>query len=249
MIYDQTKVHPSWQSFLKTEILTFLASANEAIGTQTNPEQSRILRFLEIDCHALKVVILGQDPYPAKGVATGRAFEVGGLTSWFSPFRQVSLKNILRAVYAQNQICQNGLPISSLSKTVMPSFSELKELMRTNIFQILPPHELFQAWEKQGVLLLNTSFSIIPGVPGSHASIWEPFTHMLLQWLSAERPHLSWFLWGSHAQRYLPDIVSGTTYLSRHPMMCSPSYPDDFLKNPCFVNTADDIDWTGMSVV
>jgi len=87
---------------------------------------------------------LGQDPYPQTGVATGRAFEVGTLKSWNQPFKNISLKNILRALYK----AYSGQIIK---------FSQLKEKF-DNEFSVLPPGKLFEHWEKQGVLLLNTSF-------------------------------------------------------------------------------------------
>lgn len=40
------------------------------------PPKEEALRFLSMDPDSIKVVILGQDPYPTPGVANGRAFAV-----------------------------------------------------------------------------------------------------------------------------------------------------------------------------
>lgn len=40
------------------------------------PNKENVLRFLEMDPLKIKVVIIGQDPYPTLGVANGRAFAV-----------------------------------------------------------------------------------------------------------------------------------------------------------------------------
>ena len=69
-------------------------------GIEITPPENLRLRFTNRDLSTVKVLILGQDPYPQSGVATGRAFEVGTLHSWFDNFRNTSLKNIVRAIYA-----------------------------------------------------------------------------------------------------------------------------------------------------
>ena len=69
-------------------------------GFEITPPENLQLRFTSQDLASVKILILGQDPYPQSGVATGRAFEVGTLHSWFDNFRNTSLKNIVRAIYA-----------------------------------------------------------------------------------------------------------------------------------------------------
>lgn len=53
---------------------------NEIINSidfnNVTPNKEYVLRFLEINPEDIKVVIIGQDPYPTKGVANGRAFAV-----------------------------------------------------------------------------------------------------------------------------------------------------------------------------
>ena len=91
--------HTSWDGLLTEEILDELRMVEEKIGRNTNPEHENVMRFLKCNLKDIKVVILGQDPYPEKGRATGRAFEVGDLHSWSDKFRQVSLKNIIRLLH------------------------------------------------------------------------------------------------------------------------------------------------------
>ena len=91
--------HPSWSGLLTEEIVDKLKDIESKIGDNINPEPENVLRFLNNDLSNIKVVILGQDPYPEKGRATGRSFEVGDLHSWNDKFRQVSLKNIIRLIH------------------------------------------------------------------------------------------------------------------------------------------------------
>src|SRR5690554_7646024 len=89
-------VHSSWKVFLTDEIRQILSAIAVVLSHEKEftPPLKFILRFLELDLSSMKVVILGQDPYPQKGVATGRAFEVEPLQSWHDSFRNSSLRNI-----------------------------------------------------------------------------------------------------------------------------------------------------------
>jgi len=229
--------HSSWDKFLMPEILEKLNNIELKIGNNINPEYKNVLRFLSCNLYEIKVVILGQDPYPEKGRATGLAFEVGDLYSWNQKFRQVSLKNIVRLIH------KNYNEINEYNK--IKKFSEIQKDMTDGTFNILRPDEIFKSWEKQGVLLLNTYFTVEPGITGSHISIWEPFSIELLQFISNENKNINWFLWGKQAEDKKQYIKNGKFYVSRHPMMCSEKYEDDFLKNECFKETMNIINWLG----
>lgn len=230
-------VHSSWNKFLSDEIRDELKIIDEKIGRNINPNYENVLRFLLTDLKEIKVAILGQDPYPEKGRATGRAFEVGDLKSWNQKFRQVSLKNIIRLIY------KNYNNIEDYNKIL--KFSEIQKHIADGSFNILAPDKIFKSWEKQGVLLLNTYFTVECGITGSHISIWESFSLKLLQYISEENKNINWFLWGRLAEEKSKYIKSGKFYISRHPMMCSEKYEDDFLRNNCFKDTMNIINWLG----
>lgn len=229
-------VHPSWSGFLDGDRLAQLAAIRRQVGDGCDPAPNRVLRFLELDLHSLRVVILGQDPYPEPGVATGRAFEVGGLRSWLTPFAQTSLRNILRLLYRTDR--------QMADYNQVPAFISIREQIARGEWKLLPPDRLFADWEEQGVLLLNTCLTV-KGEPLQHRAIWLDFMQDLLQYISTEEGDLAWFLWGKSAQAMMPWIELGTIYPSRHPMMCSAKYEDDFLKSDCFRETADRVNWLG----
>jgi uracil-DNA glycosylase len=92
MFFDQ--MHPSWQSAIpdaKT-ILDGLERKLEERGTHFLPEKSLVMRAFEAPLDAIKVVIIGQDPYPTVGHAIGLSFAVSPETK---PLPR-SLNNILR---------------------------------------------------------------------------------------------------------------------------------------------------------
>ena len=229
-------IHPSWDEFLTDSVIEELQKIHNKIGTDYNPTNPKdVLRFLQTDLNQVKVIWLGQDVYPMKGVATGRAFEVGGLNSWQEPFRQISLKNIIRLLHKNYNHIENYQDILS--------FKQIKEEMLNGTFEIEEPNRWFQELEKQGVLFLNTSFTCAPGKPNSHKSIWETFSQQVLSYISQQMPNIIWFLWGKEAISNKAYIRDGIFYESRHPMMCSSKYDNDFLKFEGFKNTMDSINW------
>jgi hypothetical protein len=140
-----------------------LAGIAASVASQSyNPTPDRVLRFARTDLWTVQVVVLGQDPYPQPGAATGRSFEVSGLKDWTTPFRQTSLRNILRAVYA----CYNGGDA--------PSWTRVRDKIADGDFPILPPDRLFDSLESQGVLFLNAYLTCRAGAPGTSTATSTP---------------------------------------------------------------------------
>lgn len=236
LFLKELEIHSDWAPFLSEEIreLIEIAEAEVTINGFT-PSAVNVLRFLSVPLVSGKIVILGQDPYPQPGVATGRAFEVGTLQSWSQPFQNISLKNILRALFK-----------AYTGKIIL--YNQLKEKIYSD-FPILPPGKLFEHWEGQGVLLLNTSFTCEPGKPGSHQKFWEKFTSQLLHFIAEKAPHITWFIWGNHAAKAINNIRLQKVISTMHPMMCYnlPGRSSDFLFGEinCFKPFISEIDWTG----
>lgn len=75
-------MHPSWQPFLKSEFekpyfRELSAFLHQAYAAQTIfPPKTQVFRAFTTDLAAVKVVILGQDPYHTPGAAHGLAFSV-----------------------------------------------------------------------------------------------------------------------------------------------------------------------------
>lgn len=239
LFLQEQNIHSDWLSFLTDENRSLILKIEvEVEKSGFTPTADKVMRFLNFPLSSAKIIILGQDPYPQPGTATGRAFEVGTLKSWNQPFKNISLKNILRALYK----AYTGEVIK---------FNQLKEKM-DNEFPVLPPGKLFSHWEKQGVLLLNTSFTCEPGKPGSHQKLWEEFTARLLVFIQAKATEATWFLWGNHAREATKNLYLKKRVETMHPMMCheSPDRDFDFLygKNNCFEPFIGEIDWTGFGL-
>lgn len=238
LFLGEVSIHPDWYPLFNKENLDLINEIEaEIVKDDFTPESGKVLRFLSVPLKSARVVIIGQDPYPQPGIATGRAFEVGNLKSWNQSFQNVSLKNILRAVYK----AYTGQVIT---------YRALREKLFTN-FPVLPPNQLFEFWEKQGVLLLNTSLTCRTGFPGSHQKVWDAFSQQLLYFISVENPYINWFIWGDHALKATGNLKLQNYFISKHPMMCydRPYRENDFLYGHinCFKSLMHIIDWTGFS--
>ena len=228
----------SWNDFLNLEVVTLLKNIEKNIlesKQEFTPETDKVLKFLKVPIADVKVIILGQDPYSQKGVATGRAFEVGTLKSWNDKFSNISLKNIIRAIY----FAYNNEYLK---------YSEIKDKIGKTFF-LKSPYDLFVEFEKQGVLLLNTSFTCELGKSNSHEKYWNPFTNSLLNYITKTNPDIIWFLWGNNAKSIVADITIEKKIETMHPMMCyaKPGRNDDFLfgKINAFKETKHLINWLG----
>jgi uracil-DNA glycosylase len=85
-------MHPTWQSWLAQHESTLSAIEQRVTKEgQVTPKLSRVMRAFEADPFKIKVVIVGQDPYPTEGDAIGLAFAM-------SPENKMprSLANIIR---------------------------------------------------------------------------------------------------------------------------------------------------------
>ena len=102
--------HSSWCSFFNNpQIQNKLLTIGKKIGSGVTPPASNIFKIFQKDLANCKVVILGQDPYPQLGVATGRAFEVGNISCWKQLKQNASLRNILKLLY-KNHLGSQTVP-------------------------------------------------------------------------------------------------------------------------------------------
>lgn len=134
------------------------------------------LRSLELTpLHAVRVVILGQDPYHGPGQAHGLAFSVPPGVP-LPP----SLRNI-RAEIARER--QEGTLVAPLEAHGAVAGGDLTP------------------WTRQGVLLLNTCPTVEKGRPASHARLgWEVLTGQIMMAVQSRPDPVVYLLWGRHAQ-------------------------------------------------
>jgi len=82
-------------------------------------------------------------------------------------------------------------------------------------------------WAKQGVLLLNTAFTVEKKNPGSHKQYWEDFTKEVFRLLREEKQGVIYLLWGNHAKNYRQYISEKLNYIleAGHPSPLNTTHP------------------------
>ena len=90
-----------------------------------------------------------------------------------------------------------------------------------------------ETWAKQGVLLINSAFTVLENTPGSHIKLWNDFTDYIISKLNSY-DNLIFVAWGAFAfnKFKIVDEEKHFKIVSSHP---SPlSYTKPFKKYPCF---------------
>ena len=114
-----------------------------------------------------------------------------------------------------------GLAFSVPSgQPVPPSLVNIYKEIDADIGRHANPSGSLAAWQKQGVLLLNTVLTVEAHKPKSHAGRgWETFTTATIEYLNRKRPHLVCMLWGRDARnkKSLVDTSRHLVLESAHP--------------------------------
>lgn len=225
----------SWNGLFSQIILNKLKMVESNIDDGFTPSAENALRFLKNDIGKIKCCILGQDPYPQKGVATGRAFEVGTITSWNDPATNTSLKNILKILHMNKFNLEKPLPIQNVRTDI-----------QQGKFNIYPPNQMFVHWERSGVLLLNTALTVVEGSTAgsnSHSEFWKPFTREVIRFLHKSNSNIKWLLWGKFAQEFASDIPDKNKLVCNHPRL-NDYKPGSFFYENHF-SKIKNVDWCG----
>lgn len=120
------------------------------------PPGTHCLRaFDDISPEQVRCVVLGQDPYPEPGFATGRAFEAGNLAGWRELDKMFSKS--IRAWTQQIVAARTDDPTYSRSFADWP---RTLEAIESGAVAIEQPSEIADRWVGEGVLLLNASLTL-----------------------------------------------------------------------------------------
>ncbi len=84
-----------------------------------------------------------------------------------------------------------------LGNPLNPSLQNIYKELDSEGFSPIKDGNL-ENWTKQGVLLLNTALTVLPGEPESHIDLWSPFSKKVIEKLS-EKDFIVWVLFGKKA--------------------------------------------------
>ena len=144
------------------------------------PIRAQVFRVFNSDPMKLKVVILGQDPYHSMHKGKPDACGYSFLTE--NGYIPPSLVNM----FIELNTDRDALRI--------PGYWNYKDKV-----ELYP----FKNWVEQGVMMLNTAFTVESGKPGSHLLIWREFSSRLIKQLVHGHKELVWVLLGNKAQDLL----------------------------------------------
>jgi len=215
------------------------------------PKGAHALRAFDgIEPQSVKCVILGQDPYPEPGFATGRAFEAGNIKSW-ADLDQMFSKSV-RAFMQQIVAARTKNPCFARSFADWPS---AREAMQAPEAKFEAPFTIADRWESEGVLLLNSAltlsrFTVETDLHQSHGHVplWRPLINRVLRKLMARDVPLVVIAFGDVAvegakNAGLSEGLMGRTGLLTRP---HPAFAQDLLSqdNP-FIECNDHLEAMG----
>ena len=84
---------------------------------------------------------------------------------------------------------------------IPPSLVNIYKELQSDLGCYIPNNGYLKSWADQGVLLLNTSLTVIANKAKSHAKIgWEIFTDRVIQVLNERENPVIFILWGGNAR-------------------------------------------------
>lgn len=168
----------------------------------------------------VRCVVLGQDPYPSIDIATGRAFEVGNVAEW----RELD-KMFTKSIRAWVQMVAEARTGNARYGGAFANWPHTLQAIESGALPFETPETLSDRWCEQGVLLLNTSFTlsrfqvgIDPHQSHGHLVLWKPLIDAVLNHLLERDEPLVFMGFGASAAQALQS--AGVVEGRRHNVAC-----------------------------
>lgn len=171
-------VGPDWATFLKgfmcpdetghcrfDEIAARLRDAVAVRDPLVVPDLSLIWEpFRKTPLKDVRVVFLSNEPYCISALRPGGTAFEGDHTTLYP-----KLNKTLKALYdAVEQDVYNGMDFTKPTRTGLPGRPNGEGVVEF-------------PWYSQGVLMLNSAFTVLENQPGSHRKLWEPFIIYIIE--------------------------------------------------------------------
>ena len=177
----QKKKYLSKVSFLR-HLASNLISKGIQLKDAIEPRMPLLFKALEpVNPRDVRVVILGQDPTPQKGKATGVAFHVK------------KPRFVPAVLHMFLEVAFEGFPVDLDEGNVMEWARQGVLLLNT---ALTCPHKPPKKADKKDMYKY-----------GSHSEIWKDFTISLIRYIGGNTAGPSvWLLWGEEAKKFSPYI-------------------------------------------
>ena len=181
-----------WGVYMNEQVLMNTLTSIDKDTDNMCPEIDKVFRAFHLtDPSRTQLVIVGQDPYPQKGVATGILFgnKEGTKSEDLSPSLKVLKECILHP------------EISSYRPSDEARFDPTLE-----------------SWVSQGILMINSALTVKVNSPGSHQAAWREFTDTFIRMFSSDRTDVIWLFFGAQAASFIPAVQNAACILKcEHP--------------------------------
>lgn len=108
-----------------------------------------------------------------------------------------------------------------------PSLRNVYKALEIDVGCTWVEHGCLIEWAQQGVLLLNTSLTVLQNQANCHAKIWKDFTDRLIQLIAMKHSNLVFMLWGEPAKKKR-SLISANNHLILEFSHPSPLSRSDF---------------------
>lgn len=103
----------------------------------------------------------------------------------------------------------HGLAFSCANGTPQPSLTNIFKEINADLGLTMTGNTDLTSWAKQGVMLLNTSLTVVAHTPASHSNkLWHTFTTEVVKILNEQNQPIVFMLWGNHAKSFLPLLTN-----------------------------------------
>lgn len=219
---------------------TVVFPGRRAARPQDAPAGSHIFRAFDGLCpENVRVVILGEDPYAERNIATGLAFECGNISQWEE--MRPGMKRLMQhwaEYYTRNegQYLLSHRGVSKLKSDL--SAGHLDSALRSRT-----PSNFFESWRSQGVLMLNTALTYTEeDHKDAHRRLWAPVIRAICRKLAKQQRPMVFLALGWKASMILSQSEVFNSYRGRKKFALHfhPSSRDrEFLDGPNIFNLID----------
>jgi uracil-DNA glycosylase len=177
----------------------------------------------------------------------------------FNAFSKCQLKDTKVVIIGQDPY-HNGAA-TGLAFGVKPGFTInpslriiYKEVCQSHGLEEIPDFDFtLNSWAEQGVLLLNTSLTVIKGHPNTHEPYWKFFTQNMIDLLAcaSEKDGIVFMLWGKFAQNSFETIIKRAYVCGKDHKIIKTAHPAaevygsmnaGFLGSNCFIKCNNFLD-------
>lgn len=167
------------------------------------PPGSHMFRaFDDLPPSAVKVVLIGEDPYPAVERATGRSFEDGSRNTWFWRGNESMVhiaQSLASFITGRNEYSARGTGIRKMQR----------DIDNRNL-RLAIPRDVFNRWRTEGVLMLNTALTYTYTYTDEdedhkkyHRMLWEPIVQRICCRLARRCQSVVFMCLGKEAEKFL----------------------------------------------